>query len=164
MGMPVSSSDALIVICMAVFFTTVVRAPVTGVLMTVELTWNFMFLLPALIGVAAGYLIGDVFRVRPVYERLLDEMLAEGGVGRTHPYAKRYMVAAGSPAAERTLRDLLLPADVRITSVERGGRRFIPDGNARLLAGDTVVAEGELADGSDAPEQLAEILGPPAES
>ena len=163
MGMPVSSSDALIVICMAVFFTTVVRAPVTGVLMTVELTWNFMFLLPALIGVAAGYLIGDVFRVRPVYERLLDEMLAEGGVGGTHPFAKRYTVTEGSPAAERTLRDLLLPADVRITSVERGERRFIPDGNTRLLAGDTVVAEGELADGSDAPGQLSEILGPPAE-
>ena len=164
MGMPAAYADALIVICMAVFFTTLVRAPVTGVLLTVELTWNFAFLLPALIGVAAGYLIGDVFRLKPVYDRLLEDMLAEGGVGKTRPFAAEYAVTAHSPAAGRTLRDVLLPADVRITRVRRGEKLFIPDGNTALLAGDTVLAEGDLEENSDAPVQLAEILGAPKDA
>ena len=163
MGMPAADSDALIVICMAVFFATVVRAPITGALMTLELTWDFAFLLPALIGVAAGYLIGDVFRIKPVYDRLLDEMLEEGGAERVKPFAARYLVAADSLAAGRTLRDVLFPADARATRVERGEKRFIPDGNTVLLAGDVVTVEGELREDSDAPQQLAETIGPPME-
>ncbi len=161
MGMDAAYADALTVICMAVFFTTVVRAPITGVLMTLELTWNFMFLLPALIGVAAGYLIGDVLRVRPVYDRLLDEMLEEGGAERVGRFAARYLVSAHSACAGRTLRDVLFPADVRITRVERGGAAFIPDGNTQLMAGDVLTAEGELLTGSDAPAVLERILGAP---
>ena len=163
MGMPAADSDALIVICMAVFFATVVRAPITGALMTLELTWDFAFLLPALIGVAAGYLVGDVFRIKPVYDRLLDEMLEEGGAERVKPFAARYLVAADSLAAGRTLRDVLFPADARATRVERGEKRFIPDGNTVLLAGDVVTVEGELREDSDAPQQLAETIGPPME-
>lgn len=146
---------------MAVFFTTVVRAPLTGVIMTVELTWNFAFLLPAVLGVAVGYLIGDVFRVKPVYERLLDEMLFEGGNEKVERFAARFCVEATSPVIGRKLCDVLFPSDVRITRIERGEERFIPDGNSRLQAGDILTAEGELFAGSDAPDQLTEMLGEP---
>ncbi len=162
MGMDPAYSDALIVICMATFFTALVRAPITGVLMTVELTWNFFFLLPAIIGVAVGYLIGDVLRAKPVYEQLLDEMLEEGEA-RVETFAARYRVTADCLAAGRRLRDILIPADVRITRVERGSRRFIPDGNTQLLAGDVLTAEGELTHESDTPAMLAETLGVPIE-
>ena len=156
MGMDAACSDALIVICMAVFFTALVRAPVTGVLMTLELTWDFAFLLPALIGVAAGYLIGDAFRVRPVYDRLLDEMVAEGGDVRR--FAARFSVEEGSAAAGRQLRDILLPADIRVTRVERGEERFIPDGNTVICAGDVLTAEGE-ADAREAKSELSALFG-----
>lgn len=161
MGMPAGYADALIVICMAVFFTTVVRAPLTGVIMTVELTWNFAFLLPAVLGVAVGYLIGDVFRVKPVYERLLDEMLFEDGNEHVERFAARFCVEETSPVIGRKLSDILFPSDVRITRIERGEERFIPDGNSRLQAGDILTAEGELFAGSDAPDQLTEMLGEP---
>ena len=161
MGMPAGYADALIVICMAVFFTTVVRAPLTGVIMTVELTWNFAFLLPAVLGVAVGYLIGDVFRVKPVYERLLDEMLFEGGNEKVERFAARFCVEETSPVIGRKLSDILFPSDVRITRIERGEEHFIPDGNSRLQAGDILTAEGELFAGSDAPDQLTEMLGEP---
>ena len=67
MGMDPAYTDALIVICMACFFTTVVRAPLTGIVMTFELTWNFAFLLPVAIGVAVGYFAGELTRTTPVY-------------------------------------------------------------------------------------------------
>ena len=76
MGMDGAYADALIVIGMAAFFTAVVKAPLTGVIMTVELTSNFFFLLPALLGAGVGYLLSELFRTRSVYDRLLDEMLS----------------------------------------------------------------------------------------
>lgn len=160
MGMDASYSDALIVICMAVFFTTVVKAPVTGIVMTVELTWDFFFLLPVLIGVSAGYLIGELFRTRPVYERLLSEMLDEYPAQyRVNAFCRRFRVTEQSVAAGRAVRDVLLPADARITRLERGEAHFIPDGNTVLAAGDVLLVEGEERSGTEVGDSVAETLG-----
>lgn len=160
MGMQAAYADALVIICMAAFFTAVVRAPVTGVVMTLELTWNFAFLLPVLIGAAAGYLMGELFRTRPVYERLLDEMLAESAEEyKVRAFAARFRVKAGSVAAGRALRDVLFPQDARVTRVERGEEHFIPDGNTVLLPGDILTVEGEERAGGETAEALAETVG-----
>ena len=160
MGMQAAYADALVIICMAAFFTAVVRAPVTGVVMTLELTWNFAFLLPVLIGAAAGYLMGELFRTRPVYERLLDEMLAESAEEyKVRAFAARFRVKAGSVAAGRALRDVLFPQDARVTRVERGEEHFIPDGNTVLLPGDILTVEGEERAGGETAGALAETVG-----
>ena len=155
-GMEARYAAALIVICMAVFFTAIVHAPVTGVLMTIELTWQFAFLLPALIGVAVGYLIGDVFRVKPVYEELLDEMLTGGA---PQAFCARYRVTEEGGAAGRALRDVLFPAGVRITRVERGGDALLADGDTRLMPDDVVTVEGSVPPQSDTDGLLTELLG-----
>ncbi len=77
MGMDPAYADAVIMISMAAFFTTVVKAPITAIVMVVELTWSFTFLTPVILGVAVGYLIGDVFRTEPIYDKLLDGILEE---------------------------------------------------------------------------------------
>ena len=160
MGMDAAYSDALVVICMAAFFTTVVKAPITGVVMTVELTWNYLFLLPAVIGVAVGYLVGELFRTKPIYDRLLDDMLAENRKGEpAQSFAVRCRVTAEGIAAGRAVRDILFPPDVRILRVERGDAHFTLDGNTILLAGDVLTVEGEEQDGDEVRETLAETLG-----
>ena len=159
MGMDAAYADALIVICMAAFFTAVVRAPITGAVITLELTWNFAFLLPALIGVAVGYLAGEIFRTKPIYDRLLDDMLSESAEYSAHAFAARFRVKAGSVAAGRAVRDVLLPADSRITRVERGAEHFVPDGNSVLLAGDVLTIEGEERTEGETCEALAETVG-----
>lgn len=160
MGMQAAYADALVIICMAAFFTAVVRAPITGVVMTLELTWNFAFLLPVLIGVAAGYLMGDLFRTKPIYDRLLDDMLAESAEDyKVHAFAARFRVKAGSVAAGRAVRDVLFPPDARITRVERGGEHFIPDGNTVLLPEDILTVEGEERAEGETAETLAETIG-----
>ena len=147
MGLDASYADALIVICMAAFFTSVVKAPVTGLVMTLELTWNFLFLLPAVIGVGAGYIVGLLFRTKPIYDRLLEEMPEAGALSDARPFAARFRVLAGSVAAERALRDILLPVGTRVTRVE--GKKIVrtPDGNTVLHAGDFVTVAGEVRTG-----------------
>lgn len=158
MGMDDAYADALIVICMAVFFTTVVKAPITGIVMTLELTWNFMYLLPVVIGAAVGYLIGDIFRTKPIYERLLDEMLCETPVP-VEMFSARFLLKEGTVAAGRDVRDVLWPAGVRITHARRGGETFVPDGNCRLLPGDILTAEGRTCDAEELSQTLAEMIG-----
>ena len=158
MGMDAAYADALVIICMAAFFTAVVKAPLTGVVMTVELTWNFAFLLPAVLGVAAGYLVGMLFGTKPVYDRLLDEMLSSAPAG-VHAYVLRLRVGEETLAAGRAVRDVLLPPDVRITRIERGEVRILPDGNTVLAAGDVLTVEGEARDEREAAEALAQTLG-----
>ena len=158
MGMDPAYTDMLIVICMATYFTAIAKAPFTGIVMTVELTWNFMFLLPAVMGVAAGYLVGDIFHTKPVYERLLDEMLEEED--KPALFTARFYVNGTGMAAGRRIRDVLWPADVRITRIERGEERILPDGNTLILEGDILTAEGEEEESCTV---LAEIIGPRTE-
>ena len=130
----------------------------TGIVMTVELTWNFMFLLPAVMSVAVGYLVGDIFHTKPVYERLLDEMLEEED--KPALFTARFFVNGTGMAAGRRIRDVLWPADVRITRIERGEERILPDGNTLILEGDILTAEGEETESCTV---LAEIIGPRTE-
>ena len=77
MGMDPTLSGLLVALSMTTFFMTVVRAPITGIIMTVELTGSFSFLLPAVICAAVSYFMGAVFHTKPIYEYMLDKMIEE---------------------------------------------------------------------------------------
>lgn len=147
MGMPPAYSDALILICMATFFTTVVKAPVTGIIMTVELTGEFIFLLPVILGVAIGYLLGDVFRTQPIYDALLEEIVEEqraSSVRRKVSVVLR--VEKDAPADGRAIRDILWPSQAVVTDVTRAGKQILVEGRTTLRAGDIVAVTGNTAE------------------
>ncbi len=160
MGMDVAYRDTLVVICMAVFFTATVKAPITGIVMTVELTWSFTYLLPAIIGVAVGYVLGGVFHTKPLYDMLLDDMLEESkdSLAR-HSVCVRLRVKDGSLAKERAVRDVLWPAGARITVLEHLGKNTVPDGNSVLMEGDILTVTGETADEEDFLNLLVTAVG-----
>ncbi len=168
MGMDPAYTGALIMICMATFFTAVVRAPITGIIMTVELTWSFVFLLPVICAVAVGYLTAMVFRTQPIYDKLLDDILAGEKSAPKERIVVRVRVTEESLAAGRVVRDVLWPVGARIVLLERAGESFPPDGNTALLAGDVLVVAVETADAGEFKTLLAttagEVLEPPAPS
>lgn len=61
---------AFAVVAMAAFFTGVVRAPVTGIILVIELTANFTQLMPMLWACFAAMVIPTLFGNRPIYESL----------------------------------------------------------------------------------------------
>jgi CIC family chloride channel protein len=78
MGM---SPESFAVVGMAALFIGVVRAPLTGILLIVELTGAYTLLLPLLAAGATAMLIPSLLRLRPVYEVLKERTLAaEAGV------------------------------------------------------------------------------------
>lgn len=160
LGMPATYADLLVMICMATFFTTIVKAPITGVVMVVELTWSFTSLLPVLLGVAIGYMISEVFRTKPIYEVLLDIILESGHFYDNHRQECMTMVVMpAAPACEHAIRDLLWPSNLVVSHIRRGEGELVPDGETVLLEGDVLDIQVDTPDRKDSIEEIEEIVG-----
>jgi CIC family chloride channel protein len=65
----------LAVVGMAAFFTAVVRAPLTGIILVTEMTGSFTLLLPMLSGCFAAMLAQTLLRDPPIYDSLRERTL-----------------------------------------------------------------------------------------
>lgn len=68
-----------VVIGLAAYFTAIVRAPVTGIVLTVEMTGNYEQMLPLLVSCFCAYAVAEVLRELPIYQSLLERDLAPNG-------------------------------------------------------------------------------------
>src|SRR5215475_9801520 len=74
---PEVSADprALAVAGMAAFFTGVVRAPLTGIVLVIEMTASFTLLLPMLSACFAAMVVPTLLANAPIYDSLLERTL-----------------------------------------------------------------------------------------
>ena len=153
-------ADLMIMICLAAFFTTVVKAPLTSIIMICEFTGSFAPLLPVIIGVSLGYIIGEMSRTDGIYEELLEEYEKETGI---HERAVREVyvlgVTFGAIADKRAVRDVLWPANARVTEIKRGEEVILPDGDTVIRGGDVLTIVCRTEEPSKTKEDLLHILG-----
>ena len=141
--------DLLVMICMATFFTAVVRAPITSIVMVCEFTGGFAPLLPVIIGVSLGYIIGELCKTEGIYEELLEEYEEETGIHeRAEKVVYTFTIAKGAIAEKRGVRDVLWPGNARVTELLRGEERILPSGETVLRSGDvlTIVCKTDEPD------------------
>ena len=137
LGMSEVSKDTIVMICMASFFATVVKAQITAVIMIMELTHSFTPLLPVIIGVSIGYFIGDIARTDSIYEALLEQIVEEAEKKIVKTKVKFTFTAMPlSIAIGREIRDVLWPNDVRVTKILRGEESVFPNADTVIMAGD----------------------------
>ncbi len=67
--------EAFAVVAMAAFFTGVVQAPVTGIVLVTEMTAAFTTLLPMLAACFAAMLVANLLRIPPIYDSLRERVL-----------------------------------------------------------------------------------------
>ena len=65
-----ASPGAFAVVAMAAFFTAVVRAPITGIVLVTEMTASFTLLLPMLTACFTAMVVPIMLRCPPIYESL----------------------------------------------------------------------------------------------
>lgn len=155
-GMNGEYGDYLVMICMSVFFTTVVKAPITGLVMIFELTGQFYNLLPPLIGITIGYLVGLAFRTEPIYEKCLALYIREEKLyEKVEKIRVRVAVMPDSKADGRAVRTVIWPTNGLVVEViASDGKSMVPDGETVLHAGQELVFECE----TDSREQLLDYL------
>jgi len=65
----------LIVLAMAGLFTAIVRAPITGIVLLVEMTGSFNLILPLSLVAVVAYVTADLCKSEPIYDSLLRNIL-----------------------------------------------------------------------------------------
>ncbi len=77
--------ETFAVIGMGALFTATVRAPLTGIVLMVELTGQYEYMLPLLVSCLAAYGIAEALGDRPIYEALRERSEAAAISGRAAP-------------------------------------------------------------------------------
>ncbi|MEE1013663.1 MAG: chloride channel protein [Clostridia bacterium] len=125
-------------------FTGIVRAPVTGIILIVEMSGSFTQMLDLAVVAVCAYLMADLLGSKPVYESLLENM-------RPHEENKpellsdkekvliNFVVETGCRAEWKAIRELSWPKGCLVVSIVRGGEEMIPNGESILQTGDYVI-------------------------
>ncbi len=135
---------------MAALFAGTVRAPLTGIVLMLEMTESYSLMLPLLAASFGAQWVADLLREPPIYDSLLERELARDGATERPAGALlvELDVLPHAPFAGRRVADLALARGCLITSLERRGVHRVVSGETRLEVGDrlAVVLAPEAAD------------------
>ncbi|AZT91279.1 ClC family H(+)/Cl(-) exchange transporter [Caldicellulosiruptor changbaiensis] len=133
----------LIIFAMAGYFSAIVKAPVTGIILIVEMTGSFSHLLSVSIVCLVAYIISDILNSRPIYEQLLERILSRNvGVYKKQQDSKIVLesfVCVGSQIENKKIKEIKWTENTLVVAIRRGGREIIPRGNTEIWAGDCLV-------------------------
>ena len=158
-GLDKAYCDLMVMICMAAFFTTVVKAPITSIVMICEFTGSFAHLLPVIIAVFIGYFIGEMFRTDSIYEELLEQYEKETDIREKVLKVFTFTLERGALAERRSVREVLWPVGARVKEIERGDERILPNGETVLRYGDVLTVICRTDNPEKVREELEHILG-----
>ena len=122
------------VVGMAAYFTAIVRAPLTGIVLIVEMTGNYQQMLPLLVSCFCAYAFSEFLKDLPIYEALLErDLLREGTqVSLKEPMVIDLEVEQGAPFVGQRVKALGLPAGCVLIRCVADGREFVPTAMTRL--------------------------------
>ena len=138
---------------MAAFFTAIVRAPLTGIMLILEMTGNYSQMLPLLVSCFCAYAVAEGLKDTPIYEALLERDLRKGGDAAllSEPVIMEFLIHAGAPFAGQLIRQLGLPPGCIIVRLADGHHDWVPHANTRLEANMriTAVIAPEASEGAE---------------
>lgn len=131
------------VVGMAALFTAIVRAPLTGIVLILEMTSSYPLMLPLLAACFIAYALADMLRDRPIYEALLERDLLRGQPSqakRGRTTVVEVLVEGGAPFDGLRVADLGLPPGCLLVTIQREEGEEVPSRETILRAGDRLTA------------------------
>lgn len=122
------------VVGMAAYFAAIVRAPLTGVVLILEMTGNYNQMLPLLTSCFAAYLVAEWLKDLPVYEALLERDLLRGGLRPTYtePIVVEMSIEPGAAFLGRAVKELGLPPGCILVQCHLNGHEWVPTATTLL--------------------------------
>lgn len=162
-GLPEIYVTNFIILAMAGAFTAIVRAPLTGIILIVEMTGSFKILLPVLTICLSAFFTAELLEYEPIYDTLLHRLLQKNkGVSIAHGAKKDVFectVCAGSIIEGKYLKDLELPADVLIVNITRGEHNITPKGSFKFLVGDMLTVLCNKSELNGVRQSMEQLVG-----
>ncbi|MEO8277160.1 MAG: H(+)/Cl(-) exchange transporter ClcA [Thermoanaerobaculia bacterium] len=123
---------------MAGLFAGTVRAPLTGIVLMLEMTESYTLMLPLLITSFAAQWVAERSGDPPIYDSLLERELLRAGPAETSEGAVMLEldVHSGAPFAGQRIGEIGLPQGCLIVTIDRRGRHLVATGDSVLRPGD----------------------------
>ena len=136
-------ANLFILIAMTSYFTAVVRTPITGIILILEMSGNFSNLFSLAIASAITYLLSELFNQNSVYEILYENMLHsknyEAEIEKEKIVTFKIPVTADSKLSNKKIKDIKWPKNLLVVGIVRNGIEFIPNGETTLIDSDILI-------------------------
>lgn len=150
-GMDAVYINNFVVLAMAGYFSAIVRAPLTGIILIFEMTGSLTQMLSLSIVSIIAYIIATLLESKPIYESLLERLLEKQKVdvkgkqeekkeaARGRKVLTNFVVQYNSMLNEALISEIKWPDNCLVISVQRGVKEIIPRGTTKLQVGDVIV-------------------------
>ena len=139
MGVPDKYLPVFIICAMGGGLSACVKAPVTSIILTVEMVGSVVHILPVAVCSFIALFVSDFSKTLPIYEALLGRFIKSNGYTISEPKVGNLMelpVEMGSEISGKPLRDTKWPKGVLIIGLRRGSDELIPKGDTVIMPGD----------------------------
>lgn len=143
LGVPMYYVNNFVLLAMAGYFTAIVRAPLTGIILIFEMTGSVNQMLSLAVVSVMAYIVATLLKSKPIYESLLDRMLAKQGEtaeeGMGEKILTSFTIMHGSGLENRCVSEIDWPEECLLVAIQRGQSEIIPKGKTVLMASDVLV-------------------------
>lgn len=132
-----------IILAMAGFFASIVRAPLTGIVLIAEMTGNMTRMIDLVVVSIIAYVVANLLNNPPIYSSLLERILKKRGVplirGGDGKILAEYIIPLGSDLDAMKIKEIPWPDFSLVVSIKRGEKELTPHGETLLKAGDEIL-------------------------
>lgn len=154
--------EEFVVIGMAGLFASIVRAPITGIVLVYELTGNMNNILPIATVSLISYAVANLIGVTPFYESLLERITNPESsktdlTKENEKVIKTYVVPIGSAVSGKALKDIDWGKHCLVVTIERDGVSITPKGETVIEDGDELailISQRRFSKDSDKLEKM----------
>ena len=167
-GMDEKYYNLVVLISMCALLGAVVRAPIMAIILVVEMTKVTVHLWAACLVIIMAYFIIELFHIDAIFDNSLGNILANHYRGKRKKLVELEIeIEAGSFAVNRSVRDILWPANTLVIKVEKTDENgniiygMDEDGERKIHVGDKFIIQAETSDFDETYRQLCYIVKRP---
>lgn len=150
-----------VILAMAGYFAAIVRAPITGIVLIMEMTGSFTHMLSLTIVSIVAYIVADLLKCPPIYDALLEGMKNDGkDVKRLENQPKtliEIIVRHESDYVNKKVKEIPWPPHSLLVGVKRGEVQIVPKGETQLQVGDYLILLVEDHEEAQAKKQVKKM-------
>ena len=138
-GLPSEYYTSIVCFSMLGFLTGMTHAPMSSLVLLIEMTGFTGNLLSCGIVIVAAYTIALVLRPKSLYEEQVDRLVKNTGYNESEPAKTKHIeVTEKSVLINKRVSDIFLPQSVAISSITRNDKKIVSDSETRFRVGDKV--------------------------
>ncbi len=135
-----NSHEYFIILGMAAFFTAVMRTPLTGNILLLEMTGAFNYLPHLMLVTVLTYIFTDLVGTRPITNVLYDDLEKKDDIQRKNLSKNSTIftspIVGGSWLDGMRVKKVKWPYDSLLIKIQRDNHDIIPKGYTKILSGD----------------------------